>query len=112
MKFSNLFTLALILWSINLNAQESPYQQAMQHALETMGKDPSPQGRQQMAARFEQIATAAGDEWLPGYYAALNYTLAGFAEEDGDRVDAFLDKSQDWLDKLIEASDCILLNLL
>lgn len=48
---------------------------------------------QEIAGRFERIATAEEKEWLPRYYAAYCYTLMGLSGSSLDEKDKFLDKA-------------------
>ncbi|MBL7702374.1 MAG: hypothetical protein JNM14_08995 [Ferruginibacter sp.] len=66
-------------------------------AIDTSFKNP--QNLLDLANKFERIATAEKNQWLPYYYAALcqvNYT---YMEKDKTKVDAIADKATELIDK-------------
>lgn len=66
-------------------------------AIDTSFKNP--QNLLDLANKFERIATAEKNQWLPYYYAALcqvNYT---YMEKDKTKIDAIADKATELIDK-------------
>jgi hypothetical protein len=47
----------------------------------------------QTANRFEMIANAEGDKWLPYYYAAMCNAIGCFMDTVAERRDSYLDKA-------------------
>lgn len=77
-------------------AQSEQYKSAMTDALATMQKqdDKTPVADFMASAnQFERIAGAEPGEWLPRYYAALDYVFCGFAGKDAAEKDKYLDKA-------------------
>ena len=61
----------------------------------------SPRGRatgSNPANRFERIANAEPDRWIPAYYVAFLNTLLAFNEKETSVVEQRLTKAQDFLD--------------
>jgi hypothetical protein len=80
--FSFLLLLSLV---GNVQAQSAKFAPAMGAALQEMGTVATTADRVALAAKFERIAEAEKDQWLPYYYAGLNLVLAGFADEKSNR---------------------------
>ena len=53
---------------------------------------------QNVANKFERIATAEKKEWLGYYYASYCYVMISYMDADKTKVDSYLDKSQELLD--------------
>jgi hypothetical protein len=75
-------------------AQNKSYEEAMRKNLARMDSAMSADNLQQVAARFEQIAVVAAQEWLPSYYAGYAYLMMSFQEADNGKKDALLDQSE------------------
>lgn len=88
----------LLSLSTGLLAQNSQYEKAMHKSLEAFEAATSAADMQAAANRFERIAKAEKEAWLPAYYAALTYTLMSFDAADGDQKDLLLDRADDWVD--------------
>ena len=77
-------------------AQSEQYKQAMSAALVSMKanseKSPLPD-IQAVANQFERIAGAEPNEWLPRYYAGLNYVYLGYLGKDEAAKDKYLDQA-------------------
>lgn len=84
---------------------QTPYEQAMQNALEAFGKAATIDELVQTAAKFEQIAEVETKEWLPGYYASLIYCIVSFRMEDVEQKENYTNKAQQIADKLLILAD-------
>jgi tetratricopeptide (TPR) repeat protein len=91
------FVISLVL--VTANGQSSRYEQAMLGAIEKMNNASSIGEYIEAANLFERIGQTEKTEWLPQYYAAFMYLLAGFQEDDITKKDPYFDKSQQFLDK-------------
>lgn len=77
-------------------AQSDQYKQAMKQAITTMQSrnEQSPIADMLTSAnQFERIASAEPKEWLPRYYAGLNYVYLGFMGKDEAAKDKYLDQA-------------------
>ncbi len=77
--------------------QSDPYKQAMSAAIETMKSHDDKTPLTDMLAsanQFERIAGAEPKEWLPRYYAGLNYVYLGFMGKTEAEKDKFLDQAE------------------
>lgn len=77
-------------------AQSPQYKQAMTDALTSMNKKtdtPSTTSILASANQFERIASAEPAEWLPRYYAGLNYVYLGFMGKNETEKDKYLDQA-------------------
>jgi hypothetical protein len=54
------------------------------------------------ANRFERIASAEKNRWLPYYYASYSLVVMSFDEADGEQRDLVLDRAQVLLDQALE----------
>jgi hypothetical protein len=87
-------------------AQSEQYKTAMTNALATVSRQsPKTPVAEMVAAanQFERIAGAEPNQWLPRYYAALEYVYCGFSGKSGDEKDQYLDKA----DALLKQADAI-----
>ena len=78
-------------------AQSDQYKQAMSAAIETMKSHDAKTPVSDMLAsanQFERIAGAEPKEWLPRYYAGLNYVYLGFMGKTEAEKDKFLDQAE------------------
>ena len=69
------------------------YEQAMKSNLEKMGECKTAEDYVSIANKFERIALAEKDKWLPYYYGSLNYVIASFTDTVSANKDAYLDKA-------------------
>lgn len=87
-------------------AQSEQYTQAMTAALNTLKSQnmKTPPADMLAAANgFERIASVETKEWLPRYYAGLEYVFLGFMGKDAAEKDAYLDKA----DAHLKAADAL-----
>ena len=89
-------------FTLNSNAQTAQYTQAMKDAMEILDQASEPGGYAEAANRFERIARAEKDQWLPFYYASYALVVMSFEEQDGGKRDQILDRAQELLDRAME----------
>ncbi|WP_462317354.1 tetratricopeptide repeat protein [Marinilabilia sp.] len=92
-----LFT--VLAFFISASVFAGKYESAMQSNISEMYKSHTPEKLETIGGKFFRIAEAEGSKWLPYYYAAYSYVSITFNMEDGDKIDAWLDKAQEMLDK-------------
>jgi len=86
----------MALYSLCINQD---YHAAMVSAIDDLMNSFTTEEYLQCANRFERIATAEKDMWLPCYYASFAYIQISFMEEDLSKKEKILDKAQQLLDK-------------
>jgi len=97
------FILILILTcTLSTHGQEDRYITAMLGAIEKMEQASDPTDLMESANRFERIATAEKNRWMPYYYASYSLISMSFDENDGNKKDQILDRAQELLDKAME----------
>ena len=77
-------------------AQSDQYKQAMSQAITDMQATSQKSPAADILAsanKFERIAGAEPKEWLPRYYAGLNYVYLGFMGKDEAEKDKYLDQA-------------------
>lgn len=97
-----IITLSIFAFAIAAVAQENRYQNAMLSNIESLDQAGTQDEYTQCANRFERIAAAEKNLWLPYYYASYSLVVMSFEEELGDRKDLILDRAQELLDKAME----------
>lgn len=96
-----IFTIALFVASFISKATDNErFMQAMGQALMELGQAKDVTALQEVANKFERIASSETNEWLPNYYAGLSYTLLAIRQKEGSEKDKFLDKSDLFIEKL------------
>jgi hypothetical protein len=76
------------------------FMQAMGQTLMELGKANDASALQEVANKFERIASSETSEWLPNYYAGLCYNIMATKQKDGAEIDKYLDKSDTFIEKL------------
>lgn len=94
-----IIALLSIIFSVNATDNER-FMQAMGETLGQMGKAKDVTAYQEVANKFERIASNETAEWLPNYYAGITYTLIAIQQKDGDEKDKYLDKADTFIEKL------------
>ncbi|MFD2571733.1 hypothetical protein ACFSUS_13895 [Spirosoma soli] len=87
---------ALVANSPSARAQSDQYKQAMTQAIATIqshNQQSPPADMLASANQFERIASAEPKEWLPRYYAGLNYVYLGFMGKTEAEKDKYLDQA-------------------
>ena len=96
-KFQTLM-IALCMFTTIVNSADSKYQDAMQSAIGMLNSASGNDDFLNCANRFERIANAEKDLWLPYYYASYSCIMISFNEKDNSRRDLILDRAQQLLD--------------
>ncbi len=94
-------TVLLILACVSISfaqATDNKYQEAMLSTIEALNAATQNEEYQSCANKFERIALAEKNLWLPYYYASYACVLVSFNEADPGRKDIILDKAQLLLD--------------
>ncbi|TDE11725.1 hypothetical protein [Dyadobacter psychrotolerans] len=101
MKKTSFFTLFVFLLCCKVFAQNEKYVQAMTATLKDMNaidrSKPGTAALQEIANRFERIATAEQKEWLPRYHAAYCYVQMSLMGGTVLEKDQYLDKAEAFL---------------
>ncbi len=83
-------------WAQPVQAGTTQYEEAMRAAINTMQSHSEKTPVADMLAsanQFERIASAEPKEWMPRYYAGLNYVYLGFMGKDETEKDKYLDQA-------------------
>lgn len=92
----------LITLCLSVKGQEDRYTAAMQSAIELLDQASDATAYTESAMRFERIASAEKNRWMPYYYASYSLVIMSFDESDGEQKDLILDRAQDLLDRAME----------
>jgi hypothetical protein len=76
------------------------FMQAMGQTLMELSQAKDAAALQEVANKFERIASSETSEWLPNYYAGLCYNIMATKQKDGAEIDKYLDKSDTFIEKL------------
>jgi hypothetical protein len=101
------FSIALFLVAFSANASSAgdAYQQAMQATLEQLDSAESISDYQDVSNKFQRIASAEQDEWLPYYYAGLTQVYMSFQKGlDSDQRDEILEEAKTMASKADDLS--------
>ncbi|WP_338874812.1 hypothetical protein WBJ53_04250 [Spirosoma sp. SC4-14] len=96
MKTIIILIIVALLASCPVWAQSEQYKQSMNQAISTMqthNEKSTPADILASANQFERIAGTDPKEWLPYYYAGLNYVYLGFMGKDETEKDKYLDQA-------------------
>lgn len=96
---TKLFIIAITLFSISVCGQENSYTSAMNSTLMQMDQAADSEHYLECAIKFERIATAEKNKWMPYYYSSHCLVLMSFQESDGEQKDQVLDRAQELLDQ-------------
>lgn len=75
------------------------YEKAMEATIAEMNQINGVEGLQASANKFERIASAEKNKWLPYYYQAYCHVMMTTQEKDITKWDGYLDKADNLLDK-------------
>ncbi len=96
-----IFTIALFIATFISKATDNErFMQAMGQTLMELGNANDVRALQEVANKFERIASSETNEWLPNYYAALCYNMIAFKQKDVAETDKYLDKTDLLIEKL------------
>ena len=96
-----IFIIGLFVASFTSKATDNErFMQAMGQTLMELGKAKDVTALQEVANKFERIASSETAEWLPNYYAALCYNIIAQKQKEGSEKDKYLDKTDSFIEKL------------
>jgi hypothetical protein len=96
-----IITIAFFVASFTTKATDNErFMQAMGQTLMELGQAKDVTALQDVANKFERIASSETTEWLPNYYAGLCYNIMAQKQKDGAEIDKYLDKSDSFIEKL------------
>ena len=89
------FFVSVLLVSLTLKAQKPDFFQAMGETLGEFATAKSVSDMQELGNKFQVIANAEPDQWLPLYYHAECYILMSFMEQAdaSAKRDSYLDEA-------------------
>lgn len=92
--------ITVLFFSIGLHAQDaSAYERYMLETLSLYDSVKTLDDYKEIVNRFERIANAEQDQWLPSYYSGLTYIYMSFVRGLED------DQRDDYIEKALEAID-------
>lgn len=97
--------LSLVALLSNVYAQQASYYENMGTALQKMGEAKTEADFQGLSNQFELIANVEKSEWLPLYYAAEATILMVHNGAEKDKIDAYLDKAQTFIDRAMKINE-------
>jgi hypothetical protein len=89
-----LITLAAVAMYLSAFAQSPKFTDAMNKTLAEMDTAETAEELLSVANKFERIALAEKNQWLPFYYAALCRTFTVYMTQDVSKIDPMLDVAQ------------------
>ena len=102
LRICTIILIALFTFTLSATAQEDRYTPAMKNAIELIDQAAHPAEFTECANRFERIASAEKNRWMPYYYASYSLVVMSFDESDGGKKDQILDRAQELLDKAMD----------
>jgi len=93
--------LVLTISLTNIFSQNSSYYEVMKTNKNLFLKASNITEYQNIANKFEIVATNDTSKWLPLYYVALSKVFMSYQEKNGTKKDLYLDDAQKFLDKAI-----------
>lgn len=98
-----ILSLAVVFVTLVSMAQKPEYLKAMGETLGLYATCQNVADFQALGNKFQMIANAEKEEWLPLYYQAQCYILMSFIEQsDAAKKDGYLDVAEKLVDKLVE----------
>ena len=89
-----LFTLIFCFYTASgLIADDGKYEKAMKKNISMIDSAHDVSSMIDVANRFERIANAEKNKWLPYYYTSLMYTITCFTDTVTEKKDEYLDKA-------------------
>ncbi len=95
------FVIALAFFTSKATDNER-FNKAMGETLGQLGQAKDVASYQDVANKFERIASSETTEWLPNYYASLTYSLIAMQQKSGSEIDEYLDKAESFIEKLAQ----------
>ena len=90
--------LIFALTTLSIVGQNADYSSVMKDKIAVLKTVESPEDLLDLANDFERISAVSSSEWLPYYYAGYCYINLSFSQKEPDKIDAYLDKAQGFLD--------------
>ncbi len=100
---TTLLSILTLLIGLCAMAEGEKYVERMERNIALMDTTIEMSVMQDLANRFDQIATAEKDQWLPYYYSAYAYVNLAFMSDEPGKGDGFLDKA----DALLKSAQAI-----
>ncbi|MBB6005271.1 hypothetical protein [Arcicella rosea] len=98
-----LLTIVIVLAFLTSKATDNErFNKAMGETLVQLGQAKDLTSYQEVANKFERIASSETTEWLPNYYASLTYSLIAMQQKSGSEIDKYLDKADSFIEKLAQ----------
>lgn len=98
-----LLTIVIALTFFTAKATDNErFYKAMGETLGQLGQAKDLTSYQEVANKFERIASSETSEWLPNYYASLTYSLIAMQQKSGSEIDKYLDKADTFIEKLAQ----------
>lgn len=91
-----------VLFVITVSATNGKYYMKMGMTLRKFNKCEDADDYQKLANEFKVISNVEKQEWLPLYYEAQCYILMSFVEENSEKRDEYLEKSNEIISSMIE----------
>lgn len=99
---TTILTLAILLGSIISFGQNSNYEKVMKETKLEYDSAKTIEDFSAISNKFERIAVAEKDKWLPYYYASFSLISINFMQTDNMGKDQLLDRAQKLCDKALE----------
>ena len=87
----------MAIFSLTVFANEESYRNEMEKNIKAIEKSKALNDFQELANKFERIAKAENDKWLPYYYSAFCTINMSFLERE--KSDQYLDEAQKMIDE-------------
>ncbi len=101
MKSLSLITVLVFIFN-SVQAAAPSYRQAMEESIAILNQASDSEQLLAVANRFERIARAEKDQWLPWYYAAYATLNRAIQADEPGKKDQLLDEAQQYLEEATE----------
>lgn len=81
---------------------QTNFEKAVKNALAEFDSSKTPDDMKAVAAKFERIAAAEPEQWLPDYYAAFINCLLAFETQDKDKIKFHTDYAQKFVEEAMK----------
>ncbi len=95
---------AVVFLSLNVSAQSRGFYTQMGYTVDEMNKIEKLDDFLSVANKFERIAEAEGDQWLPYYHMSYIYIILGFKQEEAAAAEQYINIAQENIDKAMKLS--------
>jgi hypothetical protein len=97
-------SIILFFVAISFASAQTEFEKAMQKGLQAMDSSKTDQQMKDIAAKFERIANAEPEQWLPRYYSSLIYVILAYKTDDLTAKQTDIDYAQKQLDEAMKIS--------